>query len=357
MGWLALWDRASGFVPLSDPEQLTTKGDRLLAQGSLMVEFQLPDGPSPRPLLAFAQSGIWPLRLALTGLPNGAVSFVLDQLGQVAHHVFAGCDASRVETLRLVYAWDAPHGWGRISLECLSTGQLQIQPVARPKPWRVADLLAVLHPNNACRSRREVSLLGLSDRPEPIGPQPGLPGDLQVSTTEGDRPICDLRPGDKILTEDGRDVPLIAAVSHRVLMAGTAHPIQLRAPYLGARQNVTLSAAQRLLVRGAEVTYLFGTSAALVRAGDLPMPFAVQGIAAPKVDRLWQLVLPMGEPFQAAGLWIPSLTFAALRHAPDQIAASLAAELPTSQIRRQNSASYPCLGSFDAETLLQARVA
>lgn len=99
----------------------------------------------------------------------------------------------------------------------------------------------------------------------------------RIRCADGDRRIEDLRPGDRVLTRDGGEQPLLWSGLRRIsgarLRAMPAiRPVRLRAGALGVDVpdgDLLLSPGHRVLVQGGAADELFGTSEVLVAALDL----------------------------------------------------------------------------------------
>lgn len=101
--------------------------------------------------------------------------------------------------------------------------------------------------------------------------------DTRLDTTDGQRPIQHLRPGDRVLTRD--DGPQeILWVGYRRISGARMHampdlrPIRVRAGALGRERpepDLIVSPEHRLLLRGQVARALFNTNEVLVAAGDL----------------------------------------------------------------------------------------
>lgn len=364
MVWLAVsssnFDQfdAGGIEPGASAEQGDCNPDALLVRGSLVVEMRLPDSQRPEPLLLFAQDGDWPVKLALRAVPGGGLNLVLEQSGTVEHRTLNPTDSGRADLLRLTYSWDSPRRWGRLALERVDGGQAQIVELKAPRPWRLADLRALLQPGPFRFVSTDVQYLALSDQIEPVGPMPSLAAHTPIATPQGYRALSTLQRGDLVLTGDGTTVPVLHVVRRSVPAAGSFQPIRLRAPYFGLLQDIDVAPSQRLVLSGSEVEYLFGQQSVLVPARHL---LATHTAFQPKIDkpttRYMQVLLPDHAALLAAGAVVESLFIGRLRRDRNRFAASLLAELDRSGLPEHGRSKYPVLRSFDATVLAERRIA
>ena len=98
---------------------------------------------------------------------------------------------------------------------------------------------------------------------------PGLTAHTPITTQFGDKPICKLRRGDLVVTDEGELVPVLQVVRRIVPARGSFHPIRLRAPYFGLSRDIVVAPHQRLIMAGSQVEYIFSKEAVLVPARHL----------------------------------------------------------------------------------------
>lgn len=106
----------------------------------------------------------------------------------------------------------------------------------------------------------------------------------EVDTPLGRRPMQDLRPGDAVLTEDGRTVCLAWVEKStyprkRAAQDDRLRPVHLRAGAFGPglpESDLVLSPQHRVVVEGPACELLFGLERAFVIARHLPEPFATR---------------------------------------------------------------------------------
>jgi hypothetical protein len=335
-----------------------TDQDALLVRGSLVVEMRLPNSQRPEPLVLFAQDGEWPVKLALRAVPGGGLNLVLEQSGAVNHWTLNPTESGRTDVLRLTYSWNAPQRWGRLALERVDGDQAQIVDLKDPRPWRVADLRALLQPGPFRFVSTDVQYMALSDQIEPVGPMPSLAENTPIATPHGYRALATLQRGDLVLAGDGSTVPVLHVVKRDMPTVGSFQPIRLRAPYFGLLQDIDVAPSQRLVLSGSEVEYLFGQQSVLVPARHL---LATHTAFQPKIDNptisYSQLLLPDHAAPLAAGAVLESLFIGRLRRDRNRFAASLLAGLDRASLPEHGRSKYPVLRSFDATVLAERRTA
>ncbi|AZV80567.1 hypothetical protein EBB79_21195 [Parasedimentitalea marina] len=323
-----------------------------------MVELRLPNSQRPEPMVLFTQDGDWPVRLALRAVPGGGLNLVLEQSGTIEHRTLNPTESGRTDLLRLTYSWDAPRRWGRLALERVDGGLAQIVDLKNPRPWRLADLKAMLQPSPFRFVSSDVQYLALSDQIEPVGPMPSLAEHTPIATPQGYRSLATLQRGDLVLAGDGTTVPVLHVVRRSMPTLGSFHPIRLRAPYFGLQQDIDVAPSQRLVLSGSEVEYLFGQQSVLVPARHLLATHtALQPMIDQPVKTFMQLLLPDHAAPLAAGAVVESLFIGRLRRDKTRLAASLLAEFDRSSLPEHGRSKYPVLRSFDATVLAERRIA
>lgn len=362
--WIALSDHdGHWFAPqgLGQPKgaaKLVQSGpDALMVRGSLVVETNVPATARMEPLFIYDQQGEWPLHLALHAIPGGGLSLVLNQGGLPLHQTINHSEGGRTETLRITYVWDAPRRWARLTVERPQDDCVISVPVSSPRPLRVMDARALLMPGPERYVSREVRYLALSAGIEPIGPMPSLAMDTPIATPDGYRPISKLRRGDVVLTQNDCAVPILHKISRVVPARGSFRPVRLRAPFFGLWRDIDVSPAQRLLLTGSEVEYLFGCQAVLLSTRHLT---GTPRAYIPPVGQLityQQLVLPGHEAMKVAGTMADSLFIGRLRRNRDVLSRSLLADLDRNSLPEHAKPVHPVLRAFDATILAERRVA
>lgn len=362
MGWIGITDPTSGQFA---PEGLDGKavgglgrgGLALMSRGTLMLEARLSQEGRPQTLLAFGQSLPWIEEVSLCALPGGAIVLTLRQADDIASVTLPAPAEDRTDILRLTLSWDAPARWGRLTLERPDIDRVHSMALPAPRPLSLPMLRRMLcHPLGR-EMDREVIFVALSERVEPVGMVPGLCPEVPVLTPRGESPAGRLRRGDLVVSEGAAQVPVLQAIARRVPGHGSFCPVRLRAPYFGLRQDIVVSSQQRLVIRGSEVEYLFGSEAVLVPAGHLVNGFSALLAEAPPVITYHQLLLPGHEEILCAGTGTESLYIGRLRRNRDRLAASALAGFDRARLPEHGRPVWPVLRPFEAVTLAMHRAA
>ncbi|PIV77544.1 MAG: hypothetical protein COW54_14530 [Rhodobacteraceae bacterium CG17_big_fil_post_rev_8_21_14_2_50_63_15] len=365
MGWIGILDQTGGrFEPSglgahgqTGTQQAGQAGFALMPRGTLMLETRLSPEERPQTLLSFSQSLPWIEEVSLHALPGGAIVLILRQADDISSVTLPYQPDDRTDVIRLSYGWDAPAGWSRLVLERPDSDKVHWLALPRPRPLSLLMLQAMLN-NPHCRQMdREVIFVALSSKVEPVGPLPGFCQQVPVLTPRGEVPIGQLRRGDLVETDGVTQVPVLQAIARRVPGYGSFRPVRLRAPYFGLRHDIIVSPQQRLVIRGSEVEYLFGSEAVLVPARHLVNGFSALLADAPPVITYHQLLLPGHEEIIAAGTRTESLYVGRLRRNHDLLAASALAGFDRARLPEHARPVWPVLRAFEAITLAMNRAA
>lgn len=362
MTWIGLAEPGTTlFDPTGLNDDQNVKGDpnpdKMLTRGSFVIETRLTPGQRPQPLIQFNQGGDWPLHLALVSLPDGGISLVLDQGGSITHSVVNHPQSERLDILRITYSWDSPKRWGRLSLEHSGRDDVFITPIQSPRPFRMADIHAILRRSDNLYVSPDVLYMAVSTDIEPIGPMPSLDLNTPIATPNGYVKAGSLQRGDVVLTSSGQSVPVLCNLVRTVPARGHFQPVRLNAPYFGLKTDIVVAPYQQLVISGSVVDYMFGTEAVLVNACHL-----LGGTSATPVDvgptiTYCQLLLPGHETLLAAGTTIESLYIGRLRRKKERLAASLLAEMDRLHLPDHGQSAFPVLRPFDALVLAEQRAA
>lgn len=353
MSWFAICGSDENWIA---PEALE-QAESLLTRGSILVETRYPQSNNARPLVLFESDDDWPFQLAIHALPGGAISFSLDQGGEVLHKVFNCTETGRGDILRLTYTWDGPLRQGRLAFEKPDHGQTAVVPFDSPSPIPLWHMHRLMQGGEGRYLSPEVIFMAASSEIEPVGPLPTLMADTPVATPYGYRPVQDLKRGDLVISGSGDSVPVLHNVTRILPARGSFAPIRLCAPYFGLGQDIDVSPMQRLVLSGSEVEYLFGHESVLVQAGHLAGGPAVQRPALPRFVSYAQPILPQQETLNVAGTIAESLYVGRLRRKPLNLAASALATLDRGTLPEHPPSARPVLKSLDAITLAAYRAA
>ncbi|WP_297767587.1 Hint domain-containing protein [uncultured Roseovarius sp.] len=363
MGWIGFSDQTGGRFALEGldapcPAQTAPPGEcALMPRGTLMVETRLSSDGRPQTLLAFSRSHPWSGGFSLQALPGGGIVLVETQASDMRHATLPYLADDRTDTLRLTYCWDAPARWGRLSLERPEMDRVHSIALPPPHPMPLADMRTVLTDPRQRKMDPDVIFAALSTRIEPIGPMPGLTAGVPVCTPNGYVPAGRIKRGDLVITDDGQTVPVLQAIERRVPAMGSFRPVRLRAPYFGLRRDIVVAPQQRLVIRGSEVEYLFGSEAVLVPARHLVNGFSALYADSPQIVGYHHLLLPGHEEILAAGTRTESLYIGRMRRNPELLRASVLSEFDRSRLPEHPRPVWPVLKPYEAITLAMNRAA
>ncbi|PVA10281.1 hypothetical protein DC366_08530 [Pelagivirga sediminicola] len=360
MGWIGMADHAGGRF---DPAGLGRRGDAPDAcgvgtapQGTLMIETYLSPEGRPQTLLGFSRSHPGGGLVSLQVLPSGGI-VLIDALGGDVRHAALTDDLNgRSERVRVSYSWDIG-GAGRLALEHLATGRIATAAAPPAHPMTMEDLRMITRFPAHRVMDREVRLIAVSDRVEPVGPMPALTADVPIATPHGDVPAGLLRRGDTVLTANGDIVPILRTVQQTFPARGSLRPLRLRAPYFGLTRDILIAPHQRLVLSGSEVEYMFGTEAVLAPAGHLISGATAQAVTGPDVVTYHGILLPDNQALMAAGCAVESLYIGRLRRNKAALAASVLGPEGSARLPEHARPIWPVLKPFEARTLAMRRAA
>lgn len=360
--WIGISDHEGS---LFDPSGLTDNKDghskfdpdAMLVRGSLVIETRLPQSLKPQALLHVERGGGWPFHLSLQAIPGGGLTFLLNQGAGCHHCTTNSAEVGRTDLLRLTYSWDAPARFGQLAVERLDRGHLTLLPVDAPNPLRYADIQLLLDRGPQQYLSPDVLYLALSSNVEPVGPMPSMTPETPVATPNGYRPVGSLQRGDTVYIQNGDIVPVLHRVSRTVPARGSFRPVRLRAPFFGLQRDIVVSPAQRLVLTGSEVEYLFGSEAVLVEMSHLVGEPSVRLEPCGPTVTYDQLILPGHEPVVAAGTIAETLYVGRLRRKRDALFSSLLAGLDRQTLPEHGRPIFPVLNAFDSVVLAEQRAA
>lgn len=285
-------------------------GLALMPRGTLVIEAQIGTGRErPLPLVDCRADQGWRRLFSVILYPQGQVELTIVQgVSETRGDVRLALPATE-EIVRISYGWDAPARRGFLALELPDTGVWARAPVEAPSPLPWSDLAAVLGLSSGCAHGRELSLVALSDRLEPVGPVPGIGAGTPVRTAAGWKPVEAIAPGDLVHTAWGGLRPVLALLSREMPVLGRHAPVRLTAPALGLRRDVTVAPDHRMLVAGGHAEYAFGEEAVLAEARHLARtrPAASPGRRMVCGIRYHQLLLDAHDCLMLAGAWGESM--------------------------------------------------
>jgi hypothetical protein len=148
-----------------------------------------------------------------------------------------------------------------------------------------------------------------------------------ITTSQGQRPIDTLQPGDQILTRDAGFQPVLAVLSQEDDLSNRPS-VKVSAGFLGADSDMVVSPGHRFLVCSARTELLFGCNEVLVEAGYLVNGDTV--CHAGPHGAYCQVILRGHHILRAGGVWAESYdVLHAIETAEDpELASALRLTLP-----------------------------
>jgi hypothetical protein len=270
--WIAVTGPATGGRGVA----AVPSAQSLIDRGTLYFDLSLDRKQTgEQTLIDYAEQRGWARGLSLHLDPEQGVRLRQRQGGSL-HGLDLTCriPADR-RRLRLAYAWAAPDRRCRLTLETASGEGLASVDGFGPLPLPTEDIpslfgpLADLHPS--------VQWMGLAHGAVPGGMGAALGSGSFVLTPAGQVRADRLKVGDRVVTADRGARPLRWVRAQTMPGFGSLTPVRLRAPYFGACADLVVAPNAHVLMRGAEVEYLFGEDEVLVQArlltgGNLAMP-------------------------------------------------------------------------------------
>ncbi|WP_291841192.1 Hint domain-containing protein [Limimaricola sp.] len=362
MSWVGLREGARGqFCPqgLGRPAPSTPADpDALLPRGTLMLAFEV-DPMQQGDLIRLDTHQPWPCGLMLGLGPRGSVHLTQWQGNQIVTAALPTDLGAVRESTVISYSWDAPTRIGTLSLWLPDRRQLFQADVIGPLPLSYRMAAALMTLPDGCPLAPGVSFLALSDRVEPAGPTATIDGAAPVATPRGVVPMGRLQPGEVVLTGDG-DIAQVRWAGWQDLPArGPFAPLVLRAPYYGARENVTIAPCQRLVLRGSGVEYLFARDRVGAAARHLRHDRAIVPAPPVLVKRWHQVLLDRPASLMLAGVEMEGLDAAPLLANPGTWGSSLLAGMPNEWRPRGRfqDTTLRILNNTEAVTLAMSGVA
>lgn len=360
MGWLCIATRETGCkTPGNTAGHMpdSRAPGRLMPCGTIMIETCLSDEFRPQMLLAFDRSGPRFGRFSIQALPTGGIVLVDALEDEIRHATLPYNADGRVEAVRITYAWDSDAGWGQLTLEHTATDAIESVAVEAPLPVPRDDLTFALQNMPQMDVSEDLVFAALSDEIEPVGPMPALTSKVPILTSEGEVPAADIRRGDVVITDYGERVPVLQVVSRTVPALGSFQPVRLRAPYFGLAGDIVVAPAQRLVMSGSEVEYMFGREAVLVPARHLINDRSAFYAKSAALVTYHHLLLPGHEAVLASGSSLESLYIGRLRRKPAALRSSVLAQFDRVRLPEHARPVWPVLKPFEAVTLASTRAA
>lgn len=310
MSWLAIWDGRR----LTHVDKRARHAD--LSQGTVRFEMSL-RGEIQDPVILWQGRSGTKRDLRILCRPNGVVCL---EHGPITFETDPGFAFSG-EPILFHYSWDRD---GRADLLEMANTQTGARLALRPgchAPGALAEILPVT-PGPMV----SVAYAGLANHPLPAQPVPGLAGETRVRTPHGERPVHTLRPGMEVLTASGGTETIRWIGATEQMARGVSAPILLRAPYFGLDEDLLVSRSQRIMLRGSEIDYLFGTDQVLARVDDIRRANSAQISLAAPIVTIFHLLLDDHDCLQSGRCALDTNLLAEVLEASGKSTATLAEE-------------------------------
>ncbi|MEL7256815.1 MAG: Hint domain-containing protein [Pseudomonadota bacterium] len=363
MAWLGLRDKRAGWFRANT--NCVEKEDSLIAvtrstwlkRGTILIETRLSAQSEPQTLFSFQRT--WPKvgRLSVQALAHGGIVLV-DAIGSDVRHATLPFDANgRVDVIRLSYSWDVAKGLATLTLEQPESESVARAQLKDPVGLLEEDLDTAFASGHASKLQEDVLFVAVSNQIEPVGPMPTLTSHVPIQTSRGEVPASDIRRGDMVITEAGDTVPVLQVVRRTVPARGTFRPIRLRAPYFNLQRDIVVAPQQRLVMRGSQVEYMFGSEAVLVPARHLVNDSSAFVANGPNTVTYHHLLLPGHQAVLASGCPLESLYVGRMRRKPEALATSVLADFDRARLPEHAKPIWPVLKPYEAVTLATMRAA
>lgn len=172
----------------------------------------------------------------------------------------------------------------------------------------------LLFPDGLPPVRKTLSIVEVNMAPHPTqaldkGVLCFTPGTL-IRTPNGQSPVEDLFPGDKVLTKDSGPQEILwmgmrQVSGARLHMTPSLKPVRIRAGALGEEEpqpDLVVSADHRVLLQGRKAEALFNTPEVLVRAADLVDDYSILTERSTRHVAYVHMLLPRHEVIWANGV-------------------------------------------------------
>jgi len=177
-----------------------------------------------------------------------------------------------------------------------------------------------------------------------------------IETSDGQRPVETLQPGDLIMTRDDGLQPLRWIGSRSVPAVDKMAPIEISAGALGDHERLRVSPQHRILIKDALAEVLFGEDEVLIAAKDLVNDRSIRPLEGGEVEYVHlmfdrhQVIYSEGLPTESF-LPGPQTTKLFEVEIVEEIQA-IFPELNTDTGEGYSSAARPLLKRYEAEALL-----
>lgn len=342
MGWTGIRDHAGGRV-LRNVTGVVESG--LLARGTLMVEARARGvGRNYDQLVDVAIERGWDSGFRLTLTPRRFLEIeAVTGRNRIQHRLNLGTVED--DTLvRVTYSWNGPARTGLLTAELPEQGRIHQLEVLAPPPLAVADLHGLVAGLHGAEIGAGVVGVAVADQVEPVGLAPGFARGTTIETDGGPRRIDRLQLGDRVLTADGRALP-VRWITRRTLPAiGSLAPVTIPATWFGATEALVLPPLQRVLLSGPDARREFGCDAVLVAARDLPVGGVPRPADEDGAEVAWyNVLLDEHACIRVGGLWAESLFAGTIAKHPEILATTPLGALPPGALPLHRQVAQPVI--------------
>ena len=350
MSWLGLFHGSTGQFDPSGLDQPRKSTDQALLNGTIMMEATFGASRGDVHLVTCPWSRRHVLQVSSTS--NGDLNLSVNGNSCTLRLNPAG----PIQDLRLSYSWDIVRQRAVFSLEFPGHGRALSIAAPVPEPLLLLNMRRMfLRPTLELSDT--VTYFAISDRIEPVGPAPRLPGQTPIQTPIGPAPLETLKRGDCVTTRDGRIVPVLFRVFRSVPAFGRFAPMRLHAPYLGLTSDLVVGGEQRVAISGVEVEYMFGRETVFVSSKTLENKAVARPDTGSDFITYHQLLLPEHEILSANGCGLESLYIGRLRRHQPRHQRSILRRINRQHIPEQAELRFPELHRVDAMALLSQNAA
>ncbi len=360
MSWIFLNDRS---VLSENSSKLNASAsliddDTLLVTGSLVLEIDFAAaGNAPCRLLHYETSKDWQRRFTIYLNADYSLSVETQQGCTQSYVHLADATPNISGIVKLIYSWDAPKRLGLLSLENSDSGSINQAVIQRPIPLPIGDAKKIVLDHTATKIDKRVLNIALSDKVETVGPAPSICAGALVETTDGSRPIENLKLGDMVVTHDHGPQPIRWIIKQELASLGRAAPVKLHAPFFDLTSDITVAQNQRVMISGIETEYNLGKDAVLIEAQNLVGYPGVSLLTDRLATTYYQLLFDNHECIHLSGTWADSLYVGQLALSPEIAVTTGLADVPNSVLPIHHAMVHPVLQNYESRALLETLTA
>ena len=354
MSWIGLYDRNSSCFDPSGLDFHNLIPGSHLPRGTLLIEFAPAHVGKVVDLLSLYLNANTVMRIK--AIPDAGYALITERNGRELHTLLKWRPSRRTESVRLAYIWDLANN--RAELRLTEPGHRHSETVSAPMATRVTlDSVREFFTRSDRQVASHVEFCALSVACEPTDILPTLTSETPIETGLGAMPIHKIIPNMRVSAGHGPLARVLQNVQRKVPARGSFRPITLFAPYFGLQRDITVSPDQRIVLRGSDVEYAFGSEAVFAEARH--MANGKTGVFAKTnaIVRYHQLLLPRNETMHSAGAEIESQFIGRIRRRSDALAASPFSAIDPSGLPEHGGPQHPVLCQHEVTALLQNRAA